>query len=332
MHIQHAPGRQELASALLIEATAGGCGRTAVRTDGFSLADMRLITFVVATLWLPAWPCATADSTECDLICRLSSPRLAVRTDAVRELHPDRIGDLEPDFAVRAVLLAIQDSDPKIRRAALGGLSLLTAAVAVTVSPLAEAVARSLHSSSELRPALELIVSKDPSIDVAVAASSPLMALYGSDPAAQALLLDRIDIEADPVDRVRLISNLADGGIYGPETAQRLEHYLDYAAIMVQLKAAQLLVSGPVPPEDRFEDILRIIETPEAFADPTLLRALPRFAVPAEKYLPRLLALRLRLEEELQKPPGERTLAIYNDEYWLATLDDAIDVARAGDW
>jgi len=58
------------------------------------------------------------------------------------------------------------------------------------------------------------------------------------------------------------------------------------------------------------------VETPETFADPNILRALPRFAVSPEKYLPRLLVLQTRLEEELQKPRDQRTHAIYNDAYW----------------
>ena len=70
------------------------------------------------------------------------------------------------------------------------------------------------------------------------------------------------------------------------------------------------------------------METPETFADPNILRALPRFAVSPEKYLPRLLVLQTRLEEELQKPRDQRTHAIYNDAYWKQTLDEAIAAAR----
>jgi hypothetical protein len=89
-----------------------------------------------------------------------------------------------------------------------------------------------------------------------------------------------------------------------------------------------LLLSGQRLRAGQLADVLRIIESPEAFADPKLVRALPRLGVPPENYLPRLLAVQSRLEEELQNPRDERTLAIYNDAYWRQPLDEAIAVAR----
>jgi hypothetical protein len=70
------------------------------------------------------------------------------------------------------------------------------------------------------------------------------------------------------------------------------------------------------------------MDTPETFADPLLVSALPRFGVSPDKYLPRLLAMRERLEAELQIPREQRTLAIYNDAYWKQSLDEAIAAAR----
>jgi hypothetical protein len=152
------------------------------------------------------------------------------------------------------------------------------------------------------------------------------MTLYGSDPAAEKLLLDRADREPDANNRTTLMSNLEP--IDGEETADRLNRYLDDAPVVVQLKAAHLLLSGQRLRAGQLADVLRIIESPEAFADPKLVRALPRLGVPPENYLPRLLAVQSRLEEELQNPRDERTLAIYNDAYWRQPLDEAIAVAR----
>lgn len=289
---------------------------------------MRPLIFLVACL-LSGPLLGSATENESDLLTVLSSPDVTVRAEAVRNLHPQRIGDLEPELAIRAVLLATQDSESQIRRAALGGLGLLSAAVAAgNTNPETVALAQAIHTSRELRPMLEKIVAEDPSIDVAVTASLPFMALYGSDPAAEAILLDRADKAPSAVDRVTLMSNLEGGGIDGEGTRDRLEQYLSDAPTIVQLAAAQLLLTGETLPADRFEDYLRIIETSEAFADPKVVRALPRFGVSTEKYLPRLITLRSRLEEEVQKPREQRTLVIYNDAYYKRTLDEAIAKAR----
>jgi hypothetical protein len=254
---------------------------------------------------------AGTNEKEVDLLSKLSSSDVAVRAEAARSLHAERIGDLDPDLAIRAVLVAVQDSDPYIRRAALGGLGLVTAAlIPGNPNPKVAAFAEAIEASRELRPMLERIIAEDPDIDIAVGASLPFMTLYGSDPAAEKLLLDRADREPDANNRTTLMSNLEP--IDGEETADRLNRYLDDAPVVVQLKAAHLLLSG---------QRLR-------FADPKLVRALPRLGVPPENYLPRLLAVQSRLEEELQNPRDERTLAIYNDAYWRQPLDEAIAVAR----
>lgn len=270
---------------------------------------------------------AGTNEKEVDLLSKLSSSDVALRAEAARSLHPERIGDLDPDLAIRAVLVAVQDSDPYIRRAALGGLGLVTAAlIPGNPNPKAAAFAEAIEASRELRPMLERIIAEDPDIDIAVGASLPFMTLYGSDPAAEKLLLDRADREPDANNRTSLMSNLEP--IDGEETADRLNRYLDKAPVVVQLKAAHLLLSGQRLRADQLADVLHIIESPEAFADPKLVGALPRLGVPPENYVPRLLAMQSRLEEELQKPRDERTLAIYNDAYWRQTLDEAIAVAR----
>jgi hypothetical protein len=270
---------------------------------------------------------AGTNEKEVDLLSKLSSSDVAVRAEAARSLHAERIGDLDPDLAIRAVLVAVQDSDPYIRRAALGGLGLVTAAlIPGNPNPKVAAFAEAIEASRELRPMLERIIAEDPDIDIAVGASLPFMTLYGSDPAAEKLLLDRADREPDANNRTTLMSNLEP--IDGEETADRLNRYLDDAPVVVQLKAAHLLLSGQRLRAGQLADVLRIIESPEAFADPKLVRALPRLGVPPENYLPRLLAVQSRLEEELQNPRDERTLAIYNDAYWRQPLDEAIAVAR----
>lgn len=263
------------------------------------------------------------------LMRQLSSESLAVRLEAVGQLEPQRIGQLEPQIAIRAALLAAKDSDAKIRETALGGLGLLTSLLVDggTVgqeSPIAEAITESL----ELRPTLESVVMDDPNVDVVIAASIPLMTVFGTDPKAEGIVLDRTDKLASPVDQVRLLGSVAIGGIDADQTFERLARYLDGAPTIVQHKAALLLLSRETLPRDRLDDFLRIMETPETFADPQLVLALPRFGVSPSKYLPRLLAMQSRLDEELQKPRDQRTFAIYNDAYWKQSLDEAIAAAR----
>src|SRR5688572_13013946 len=292
---------------------------------------MRLVALMFAG-WTLLCASVTAQVTsESDLLGRLSSPNVAERREAARSLDPEKIGNLEPELAVRAVVMAAQDTDPSVRQWALGGLAILAAAVRIAdTNASAGAFEHAMHSSPELRPLLERIVTEDPCVEVAIAASVPFMVLFGSDPAAEALVLDRVDREPDPVTQIKLLGSEDVGGIDGKETIDRLTRYLDGAPPIVQLKAAHLLLSLNTVPTDRLEDFLRIriVETPETFADPNILRALPRFAVSPEKYLPRLLALQTRLEQELQKPRDQRTHAIYNDAYWKQTLDEAIAAAR----
>lgn len=284
-----------------------------------------LIGFITVVLIAPS-----AHSTGSDLLARLSSPNLAERREAARSLDVEKIGNLEPDLAVRAVLMAAQDTDPTVREWALGGLGLLVrAAREPDANTYAAMYAQAMPPSPELRPLLERIISADPSIEVVIAASAPFMVLFGSDPAAETLLLDRVDREPDPINRIKLLDRVATGGIDGKQTIDRLTRYLDGAPPIVQRKAAHLLLSLKTLPTDRVEDFLRIVETPETFADPKILRALPRFAVSPDKYLPRLLVLQTRLEEELQKPRDQRTRVIYNDAYWKRTLDEAIAGARS---
>lgn len=288
------------------------------------------------TLGLTGWMllCASVDAqvtSEPDLLDRLSSPNLAERREAARSLDVEKIGNLEPELAVRAVLMAAQDTDPEVREWALGGLGILAAAVRVADASASAAIfAQAMPPSAELRPLLERIINQDPSVEVVIAASAPFMVLFGSDPAAEALLLDRVDREPDPVTQIKLLGSVAIGGLDGEQTIDRLTRYLDGGPPIVQSKAAHLLLSLKTLPADRLEDFLRIVETPETFADPELLRALPRFAVSPEKYLPRLLVLQTRLEEELQKPRDQRTRVIYNDAYYKRTLDEAIAAARKG--
>jgi hypothetical protein len=98
----------------------------------------------------------------------------------------------------------------------------------------------------------------------------------------------------------------------------------------VQIAAAHALLSAKTLPRDRFEGFLKLIETPEGFTDPKLVRALPQFGVSPDKYLPTLIALQSRLQEGLQRPRDDRTLKIYNDAYWKQTLDEAIAADRMG--
>lgn len=263
------------------------------------------------------------------LIQQLSSESLDVRREAARQFEPNRIGQLDPQLAVRAALIAAKDADPWIRGTTLAGLGLLTASmVDGGAVPTGSRVAEAINASPELRPTLEGIVRDDPSIDVVLTASVPFMTIFGKDPRAEAIVLDRTDKVASPVDQVTLMDRVAIGGIDADETFERLARYLDVAPPIVQLKAAQLLLTRSTLPKDRLEDFLRIMETPETFADPLLLRALPRFGVSPATYLSRLVAMRERLEEELQRPEEQRTCAVYNDEYWIKSLDEAIAAAR----
>lgn len=257
------------------------------------------------------------------LIRQLSSESLNVRRDAVKQLEPQRIGELEPQLAVDAVLLAVQDTDAKIRQTALGGLGLLTSAMVDAATPESP-VAIAIAESPKLRSALESVIADDSNVDVVVAASIPLMAAFGRDPKAEEIVLDRTDKLSSPVDQVRLMGSLEIGGIDSERTLERLARYLDGAPTIVQHKAALLLLSAEAPPADRLDDFLRLMETPETFADPLLVSALPRFGVSPHAYLPRLLAMQERLDEELQKPREQRTLVIPNDAYWKQTLDEAI--------
>ena len=266
---------------------------------------------------------------EPELVRRLSSPSLDVRRAAVRELDPERIAQLEPAVAVRAAVVAAADADARIRQTALGGLALLTAlTVDRATASSASGVADAIRASRELRPTLERALRHDPDVDVAVAAAMPFMMVFGADAAAEAAVLDRVGELASPADQVRLLGSVAIGGIDAQPTLERLGRLLDDGAPIVQHKAALLLLSGRTLPKDRLDDFLRILETPETFADPYLVRALPRFGVAPDVYLPRLLALQSRLEEELQKPAAERTLAIYNDDYWRQAVQEAVAAAR----
>lgn len=263
------------------------------------------------------------------LIRQLTSESPAVRREAVRQLEPGRIGQLEPTLAIQATLIAAQDSDAWIQQTALGGLGWLTSVFGRGDTAASDsAVTRAIAESPDLRPTLERIMSNDPNVEVVIGASVPLMLAFGTDPAAEALVLDRTDRLPSPVDQIRLMGNLAVDGVDAEQTFERLARYLDGAPIIVQKQAAYLLLSRKTLPADRFEDFLRLVETPEGFADPDLVRALPRFGVSPEKYLPRLLELQSRLEEELQRPRDERTLTIYNDAHWKQILDEAIAAAR----
>lgn len=138
---------------------------------------MRLVILTLAAWLLAESLLADSNQNESDLISRLSSPDVAVRTEAARSLQPERIGYLEPELAIRAVLLAMQDSDPYIRKTALGGLGLVTAAlIPGNPIPKAAAFAEAMDASPQLRPTLERIVAEDPDIDVSVGASLPYMA------------------------------------------------------------------------------------------------------------------------------------------------------------
>lgn len=290
---------------------------------------MRFATLVFAGCVLLCASLAAQVKSKSDLLDRLSSPSLAERREAVRSLDAEKIGNLEPELAVKAILMAAQDTDPSVREWALGGLGILAAAArTANTNPSAAAFVQAIHASAELRPLLERIITEDPSAEVVLAASAPFMALYGSDPVTEAMLLDRVDREPDPVERIKLLDSVDIGGIDSEQTIERLARYLDEAPPMVQRMAAHLLLSLETLPADRFEDFLRIVETPQTFADPELLRALPRFGVSPERYLPRLVVLQTRLEQELQKPREQRTLVIYNDAYYKRTLDEAIATAR----
>lgn len=192
------------------------------------------------------------------------------------------------------------------------------------------AIAKAIYGSRDLRTTLERILRDDRDANVVIAASIPLMSVYGSEPAAQGTLLDAVDRLPDPVDKIRLLHSLVIDGVDAEQTVERLGRYLDGGPVTVQHQAAIVLLSAEKLPRDRFDDFLRLIETPETFADPTLLRGLPRFGVPPNVYLDRLLALQERLMQELRKPPEERSVRIYNDAFWKKTLDEAIATARAG--
>lgn len=293
-------------------------------------AVVRYMLSALAGCLLYQLAAAEQEASKNDLLQRLTSTELAQRRDAARELGPQRIGELAPGLAVQAVVVAAQDSDARIRESALGGLAVLSLTVPTAKSnPTAAAFAREIQGSSELRPLLERIVAHDPATEVALAASAPFMSLYGSDPAAELLLLKRVDQELFPIDKVKLLGNLAIGGIDSEQTVERLTDYLRSEPPIVQHKAATLLLTRKTLRVEWLADYLRIIETPTTFADPKLVRALPRFPAKPEKYLPRLLALRERLGVELDKLPEARTVTIYNDDFWRQTLDEAIRVARA---
>jgi len=273
---------------------------------------------------------AHGNASESDLLDRLESTELSQRRDAVRELGPDRIGKLQPGLAIEAVIVAAQDSDARIRESALAGLAVLSLTVrAATSNSAAAAFAREIQESRQVRPLLERILTTDQNSGVALAASTAFMSLYGSDPAAESLLLNRIDQESFPIDKVKLLGNLAIGGIDSDQSVERLAKYLRDAPAIVQHKAATLLLTRGELRVEWLEDYLRVIETPATFADPRLVRALARFSVGPEKYLPRLLGIRERLTIELDKPPDARTVTIHNDDFWRQTLDDAIAAARS---
>ena len=125
---------------------------------------------------------AAAQSQEPELIQQLTAKSPAVRRQAAEQLGPERIGELEPGLALRATLIAAHDTDSRIRERAMGGLSLLATAAANGIGTSNSSNVSDLLESRELRRTLERLVSGDPVVDVAVAASVPLMLVFGDDP------------------------------------------------------------------------------------------------------------------------------------------------------
>src|SRR5687768_5577129 len=98
------------------------------RRSGHYTAEMRLVALMFAGWTLLSASVTAQVTSESDLLGRLSSPNVAERREAARSLDPEKIGNLEPELAVRAVLMAAQDTDPSVRQWALGGLAILAAA------------------------------------------------------------------------------------------------------------------------------------------------------------------------------------------------------------
>lgn len=273
----------------------------------------------------------TVDATEPPVVIGLLSPEPTVRSQAARELLPPRIFELDAPVSVRASMIALRDADPWIRQAGLGGLALLLSSDrAQTPTNGSQRVMTSrIRAERGLHEQLIQLVRDDVSADVAVAAATPLMLAFGENTSSAAAILDRVDSLDSIRHRVKLLHALTVAPLADDSIVERIAAYFDDSPIQLQREAADVLLTLPVPPQNRFADYLRLVETPATFADPVLLHALPRFDVPPEAYIDRLIALQQQLETELAKPPALRSITVYNDAFARHALDEAVAKARA---
>lgn len=293
----------------------------------FSPTRTPLFAFLLLTF---AASCGHGEPQGEEVIQGLRSERPEVRLEAAQELTTKRIGLLKPEVAIRAVVIALQDPQEKIRRHALGGLTALTYTLHMKEpNPLAAEFAKEIRESKDLRPALERVLKEDKDARVAIAASAPYMTLYGSDPKAEELLLTRIEREPFPIEQVKLLDSIGVGGIDSQNVAKRVEAFMRDGSPTVRRKAALLLLSMGAPRKDWLPHFVSIAESSATFADPKIVNALLQFDVPPEEYLPALLNIQNRLSTELTKPADTRTVTIYNDELWQKTLEKTISQARS---
>ncbi|MGH8238046.1 MAG: hypothetical protein ACREXP_13635 [Steroidobacteraceae bacterium] len=283
----------------------------------------------VALAAMLAMASADAAETQDVLVRELSSPDLSVRRQIARELLPPRLFELESALAVRASLLAARDADPWIRQVGLGGLALMMTAARVTEAPdLQDPALAALVVQIEVRERLIATVREDADEQVAVAAAVPLMMAFGRDASSASVVLDRLETLGSARYQVKLLHTLTIVPLTDEGSIKRVARYLDNGAMPVRREAADVLLTLPMPPRERFDSYLRLIESPETYADPALVKALPRFNLPASRYLPRLVAMKARLAAELAKPPEQRTITVYNDDFVRRTLDEAIASER----
>jgi hypothetical protein len=293
------------------------------------MRKMRPYVAVAALAALLAMTSSGAAETDEVLIRELSSPDLSARRQTARELLPPRLFELEPALAVSASALAARDADPWIRQVGLGGLALMMTAARLTEpADRQDSALAALIAQLDLRGRLIATVREDVDAQVAVAAAIPLMMAFGTDASSASVVLDRLDALDSPRHQVKLLHTLTIVPLTDGRSIKRVARYLDSGAIPVQREAADVLLTLPTPPRGHFDSYLRLIESPATFADPALLKALPRFNVAAARYLPRLLAMKARLAAELAKPPEQRTITVYNDDFVRRTLDEAIASER----
>lgn len=74
---------------------------------------------------------------------------------------------------------------------------------------------------------------------------------------------------------------------------------------------------------------VKLAQSDEVFAHPELMRILEQHAGEASKYLPELYDIQRRFSAEVNKDRSDRTVTIYNDEFYQESLRSAIRALEA---